>query len=87
MNAKRHWGLNTLSGDSYKDYPELEKPAGYVCLVQGVQPGARRKIWETLNPKGLAGDIRLALMLNNPHDVHTASEPIQFQMHNQGRIR
>ncbi len=79
ISPKTHWGLETLTCDAYKDYPEIEKPAGYVCLVQGVKPGKLRKIWETLHPKGLAGDIRLALMLNNPHDVHTATEPIQFK--------
>ena len=79
VSPKKHWGLTSLMSDNYNNYPELDKPAGYVCLVQGVNPGKLRKIWETLHPKTLAGDIRLALMLNNPHDVHTSSEPIQFR--------
>ena len=77
--AKRHWGLNTLSGDGYKDYPELEKPAGYVCLVQGVKRGKRYKIWTTHYPKRLARNVWLALKLNNPHEIRTSSEPIKFR--------
>ena len=79
VNPKKHWGLETLSCDVYKDYPKLEKPVGYVCVVQGVKPGKHRKIWKTRHPKRLAKDKKLALMLNNPHDVLTSSEPIRLK--------
>ena len=79
VTPKSHWGLETVQTGDYKELPRLQYPAGYVCITQGVKPGKLHKIWRRRKPKDLAGDLRLALMLNNPHDVHTASEPIQFR--------
>ena len=78
VNPKKHWGLETLSCDAYKDYPKLEKPEGYVCIVQGVKPGKRRKIWRLSRPRRLGGDKWRTRKLNSPHDLLTASEPIRF---------
>ena len=80
LTPKTYWGIETLSPASYKDYPLLEAPAAYICFVQGVQPGSRYKIWRTTNLAGLASSTRLALQLNNPHDVRAAHEPIRFRL-------
>ena len=73
-----HWELETLSHKNYREYPKIEKTAGYVCVVQGVKPGKRYKIWSTRHPKRMASDTRLGLMLNNPYDFRRSSEPIRF---------
>ena len=78
VSPKSHWGLETLSPDDFREYPRLEDTAGYVCVVQGVEPGTLRKIWMNRHPKRLAGDKRLALRLNSPHDAYTSCEPIRF---------
>ena len=78
LTPKTHWGLETVQTYDYKELPRLRNPAGYVCVTQGVKPGKKYKIWHTTKPKELAEDLRLALMLNNPHDATTSSEPIKF---------
>ena len=78
VTPKTHWGLKSLASDAYKCYPKIEKPAGYVCVVQGVKLGKLRKIWTTRQPMRLASSNRLALRLNNPHDTLKAEEPIRF---------
>ncbi len=78
VSPKTHWGLKTLDVDKYRDFPKLEKPAGYVCVVQGVNPGSLYKIWETSHPKGLVDDRWQSRELNNLHDMLTASKPIKF---------
>ena len=79
VSPKSHWGLTTLANDAYNFYPKLEKPAGYICLLQGVKPGNEYKLRLTDLPKDLGGNLALALQLNNPHDVHSASKPIKFR--------
>ncbi len=78
LTPKKHWGLNALCSHTYIDCPRHEDPAGYVCIVQGVKPGNKYKIWHTRHPKKLGGDFRLALMLNNPHVAKTSRNPIKF---------
>ena len=79
LTPNSHWGLGNLTTENYGDYPNLDNPGGYVCIVKGVKPGKKYMIWRTRRPKRLAGDFRLALMLNNPHDAKTSPEPIQFR--------
>jgi len=78
VTPKSHWGLETVQTNDYKELPRLRYPNGYVCITQGVKPGKKFKIWHTTKPKDLADDLRLALMLNNPHDATTSAEPIRF---------
>ena len=78
VTPKTHWGLENVQTDDYRELPRLRYPDGYVCITQGVKPGKKYKIWHTTKPKDLAEDLRLALMLNNPHDATTSSEPIRF---------
>ena len=78
LKPKTHWGLEIVQTSDYKELPRLRYPQGYVCITQGVKPGKKYKIWHTTKPKDLAEDLRLALMLNNPHDATTSSEPVRF---------
>lgn len=78
VKPKTHWGLETVQVNDYKELPRLRYPDGYVCITQGVKPGKKYKIWHTTKPKELAEDLRFALMLNNPYDATTSSEPIRF---------
>ena len=78
VTPKNHWMLEAVQTNDYKELPGLRFPKGYVCITQGVKPGKKYKIWHTTKPKDLAEDLRLALMLNNPHDATTSSEPIRF---------
>ena len=78
VKPKTHWGLETVQTSDYKELPRLRYPDGYVCITQGVKPGKKYKIWHTTKPKDLAEDLRLALMLNNPHDATTSPEPVRF---------
>ncbi len=79
VSPKTHWRLKSLPSENYREYPVLEKPAGYVCLVQGVRPGKLRKFWYALRPKDLAGDFKLKLMLNTPYDAIHAPKPVRFK--------
>ncbi len=78
VTPKTHWGLETVRTADYREVPRLRYPDGYVCITQGVKSGKRYKIWHTTKPKDLVDDLRLVLMLNNPHDAATTSEPTRF---------
>ena len=80
LRHKTYWGIVTLPPARYQDCPVLEAPAAYICFVQGVQPGSRYKIWRATNLADLASSKRLALQLNNPHDMRAADEPIRFRL-------
>ncbi|MCY3865351.1 MAG: hypothetical protein OXG68_07905 [Chloroflexi bacterium] len=78
VTPKTHWRLEAVQTADHYDLPRLRHPAGYVCITQGVKPGKKYKIWHTTKPKDLAEDLRFALMLNNPYDATTSSEPIRY---------
>ena len=79
VSVKTHWGLKSLSDDNYNDLPKLEDPAGYICVVQGVQPGNRYKIWRTDHPNDSGGIFGMPGQLNNPHDALHSAEPVKFR--------
>ncbi|MDE2855486.1 MAG: hypothetical protein OXN88_15045 [Chloroflexota bacterium] len=80
VGPKTHWGLEKLNADNYRDYRKLKKPAGHVCVVQGVHRGKLYKIWETSHPKGLVEDRWQSRELNNLHDMLTVRKPIEFHV-------
>ena len=79
VGPKTHFGLETLPTEGFRDYPKLEETAGYVCVVQGVKHGKRRKIWSSRHPKRWTRYSWRARELNSPHELHTSSEPIRFK--------
>ena len=79
VGPKAHWGLETLPCKNYEDYAELTEPAGYVCIIQGVNPGELYKIWTTACPKNLAVDKLRTRELNNPYNVlHAPNKLVSF---------
>ncbi|MCY3781911.1 MAG: hypothetical protein OXG78_16475 [Chloroflexi bacterium] len=86
LGPRTHWVLETLDADNYRDFPKLKKTAGYICVVQGVNPGSLFKIWETSHPKGLVDDRWQSRELNNLHDMLTARKPIKFHVILKGRF-
>ncbi len=78
VGPRTHFGLETLSPVDFRTYPKLEDAAGYVCVVQGVKPGNRWKIWSSRRPKRWTRRSWRARELNSPQALVSSSKLFRF---------
>lgn len=79
VEPRTHFELETLPTENFREYPKLEDTAGYVCVVQGIKCGKRRKIWTSRHPKRWTRYSWRARELNSPQDLRASSDPIRFK--------